>query len=363
MSVARTDVRLRQVVLAIFSGNGATGDREGLDRFLPDDRTTYCAYGRQALTLGLERLGIGPGDLVLVPGFVCRELLGAVRVVGADVRFYDVDEELRIVPHSLDRRGGAGTVRAVVVVNYFGFPQRLDDVAAWCRTRGASLIEDNAHGFLSADDEVPLGRRGDFGIFSLRKTLALPNGAALVDNRIDAPVRPGRIAFDGSCGRSNMRWYAKWAARRVIALGGRPIMRSLLGSVRLLRHAATGSSVPTSTAESEFTIPLERLSAHTAHALRRFAPQTEVDRRRTLFEQCRALLAGAAEIRPLFAELPRGVVPQGFPFLYRGEQPDRFVEEWWRKGLPIVRWPELPAAIAASAPPHYRRVMVVPFLW
>ena len=80
--------------LGIFTATGTGGNGAGLERFLPPDRTTLCGYGRQALAIGLHRLGIGAGDLILLPGFVCRDLIGAVRTVGSDVRFYDVDERL-----------------------------------------------------------------------------------------------------------------------------------------------------------------------------------------------------------------------------------------------------------------------------
>jgi hypothetical protein len=352
-----------RAIRGMFSASGTDGNGAELDAFLPPDRTVLCAYGRQALAVGLERLGVGAGDLVLVPGFICRELLGAVRVVGADVRFYDVDEGLRVVMESLDRAGNADRVRAVVAVNYFGFPQPLDDVAAWCRLRRVALIEDNAHGFLSADGEIPLGRRGDLGIFSLRKTISLPNGAALVDNRADAPVRVGQLEFEGSCRRSEARWYGKRAAKKAIALGGESAVRSLVGAVRLLRRLATGSPLPASTAESEFTILRERLSARTADRLRRVAVQREGDRRRSLFVQHQSRFAGIRDVRPLFSALPPGIVPQGFPFLYVGDRPDRFVQEWSHRGVSIVRWPELPSMIAAGAPSHYCSVMLVPFLW
>ena len=114
-------------LLGIFTATGTTGDGAGLDRFLPPGRTTLCGYGRQALAIGLHRVGTGAGDVVLLPGFICRDLIGAVRTVGAEVVFYDIDEQFHIVADSLDR-AGASRVRAVVAVNYFGFPQPLDDL-------------------------------------------------------------------------------------------------------------------------------------------------------------------------------------------------------------------------------------------
>jgi hypothetical protein len=350
-------------LLGIFTATGTTGDGAGLDRFLPPGRTTLCGYGRQALAIGLHRVGTGAGDVVLLPGFICRDLIGAVRTVGAEVVFYDIDEQFHIVADSLDR-AGASRVRAVVAVNYFGFPQPLDDLFPWCRAHGAVLIEDNAHGFLSADGDIPLGHRGDLGIFSLRKTLALPNGGALVDNRPEeADSLGGAPRFEDSSLRIEVAWAAKRGVKRVMAFGGPSTVGPVLGAIRGLRRFAPGSDVEIMSPDAEIAIPQEKLAPVTRRLLQRTAVDEEITRRRKLYRECDALLKDASEVRPLFSELPAEVVPQGFPFVYVGNEPRQFADRWWRLGVPIVSWPDLPHAFASNAPPHCHRVMLVPFLW
>ena len=353
----------RKAILGIYTATGTIGNGADVERWLPPDRTTLCAYGRQALAIALHRAGIGAGAVVLLPGFICRDLLGAVRTVGADVRFYDVDEQFHIDIASLDRVADPG-LRTVVAVNYFGFPQPLDEVAAWCRARGALLIEDNAHGFLSADGDVPLGSRGDFGLFSLRKTLALPNGAALVDNRSDAVRDDGDGPhFDGSSLRTEMAWRAKRGIKGAMALGGLSVVRPMIGSIRRLRRLTTGSDIEATPPYAEDSIPHQALAARTPGLLRRVAVRQESARRRLLYLQCQAMLERSADVRPLFSELPGQVVPQGFPFIYLGSAAHHFADDWWRRGIPMIRWPDLPRAVAPDAPAHYHRVMLVPFLW
>jgi hypothetical protein len=353
----------RQAMRGIFTATGTTGDGTGLDRFLPPGRTVLCGYGRQALAIGLHRIGAGAGSTVLLPGFVCRDLLGAVRTVGADVAFYDIDDRFHIVADSLDR-AGASRVRAVVAINYFGFPQPLDQLFAWCRSRGAVLIEDNAHGFLSADKDIPLGCRGDLGIFSLRKTLALPNGGALVDNRPGVALsHEDAPCFEESAVGGEVAWAAKRGVKYLMARGGPSTVRPLVGTIRGLRRLTTGSDVEITSPDAEATIPRQELAPVTRRLLRRTAVEREIRRRRTLYRECEALLTGVTDVRALFAELPPEVAPQGFPFIYAGNDPRQFADRWWRRGVPIVHWPDLPDAVAPDAPSHYRRVMLVPFLW
>lgn len=351
-------------LLDLYTARCHGGVGEGLEHFLPHDRTSFFGYGRQALAEGLRRLGVGAGDRVLLPGFICREVLASLAEVGAEPSFYPVDERLRTDETALEQATVRGT-RAIVAVNYFGFPQPLEPFRHWCRRQGALLIEDNAHGFLSASDGAALGRRGDIGVFSLRKTLALPNGAALVDNRADAlaPLTPG-LACSGSPARAEMRYRAKAVLKRVMALTGAGGARAAVGAVRLLRRGVTGSALPPPRPDAETAMPTEAFAPLSARLLARCDVGAEQARRRLLYAWARELFANAADARPLFGDLEPSVVPQGFPFFYRGSDPEAFVRAWARRGVPVTQWPALPEAVrVSSAPGHYTKVMLVPFLW
>ena len=128
------------------------------------------------------------GDKILLPSFICRDVLSSINVLEAEAIFYDVDSKLeplkslKYLPES----------KAIISVNYFGFPQDLTPFNNYCNRTGSVLIEDNAHGLFSRDKNGHfLGARGDIGIFSLRKTLPLLNGAALVVNNKNF------LSFDG----------------------------------------------------------------------------------------------------------------------------------------------------------------------
>ena len=144
------------------------------------DRVYYYSFGRHALHQALRSGGVVSGDVVLMPELICRDLLSAVNALGATVKYYSVgrdlqfNDDLKTLPHA----------KAIVAVNYFGFPQDLGPFRQYCEKNESLLIEDNAHGFLSHDENFNLlGTRGDVGVFSLRKTLPLYNGAALVVNK------------------------------------------------------------------------------------------------------------------------------------------------------------------------------------
>src|ERR1700733_4268130 len=84
-------------------------------------RVNYYSLGRWALVDALKACGAGPGRKVLVPGFICRDLLASLHAVGAEPAFYPVSESMALAVSSKD----LPHAQAIVAVNYFGFPQDL----------------------------------------------------------------------------------------------------------------------------------------------------------------------------------------------------------------------------------------------
>ena len=182
----------RQLLASVYA---PPADRSGwrLEQLAGDAPVRYFAYGRHALAAALQAAGTGAGDRVLLPAFICREVLSAVHAVGARPAYYAVDRALGLA----EAAAALPPARAIVAVDYFGFAQDLTPFAAYCARSGAVLIEDNAHGLFSRDDAGRmLGTRGDLGLFSIRKTLAAPDGAALVFNK--AGHAPPQLPFDSA---------------------------------------------------------------------------------------------------------------------------------------------------------------------
>lgn len=167
----------RSVMKVVQSGQLAQGPEVASFEDEMSDRTgvegaVAVNSGTSALHLGLLALGIGPGDEVLVPSYVCRALLNAVRYTGGTARLVDVDpDSFNIDP---DRVGKALTKRsrAVIVPHLFGLPAELRAL----RALGVPIIEDCAHAIGASYRGKPVGTFGIFSFCSFYATKLMTSG-------------------------------------------------------------------------------------------------------------------------------------------------------------------------------------------
>src|SRR4051812_31532238 len=139
---------------------------------------------------GRARLpSVAAGGRVLMPGYHHGVEVEAVRAAGATVEFYRVDRHMRLELDDLLRRAEQPDVRVIYVTHFVGFAQPLQPLLAFCKERNLKLIEDCALALGSCDPTgVPLGSRGDAGIFCLYKMLPVPHGGLLLGDDLPTPV-------------------------------------------------------------------------------------------------------------------------------------------------------------------------------
>ena len=142
--------------------------------------------GTAALTIAMSALDIGPGDEVLVPGYLWVSCVAAVVRAGAIPKLVDVDDCFTLDPADVARKIGPNT-RAALMVHMSGAPGRVADVARICRERGIALIEDCAQTAGSSQNGKAVGTFGDIGIFSfqLNKNMTSGDGGMVVTERDD----------------------------------------------------------------------------------------------------------------------------------------------------------------------------------
>lgn len=329
------------------------------EHFIGHTNIRYFSLGRYALKEALSISGIGKGDNVLLPEFICKEVLSSINSVGAIPIYYPVDKGLQLsveiddLPHA----------SASIVVNYFGFSQDLTPFYDYCKRTGALLIEDNAHGLFSWDEKGQiLGTRCDLGIFSFRKTVPVPNGAAIVVNSNNAKYKlRNQLPFDKRAEPFSFK--IKQALRKLSPRISISLLKASISFIRDLRKLRTGYEIAPSVIDAEYVIPCQPSPCKKLFSyLSSVDIKLEIMRRRELYVWIDSLLKDTS-CEPIFKELPDYTVPYAYPFYASDDKIKKIKKKLKKYGLECFRWPELPESILHNTIEHYRTVWIIQFLW
>lgn len=150
--------------------------------------TTSCTT---ALHLALIVAGIGPGDDVIVPSFSFIATSNAVRYVGANPVFADVNVVTGNLTGATVRAALTPTTKAVIAVDQGGVPVDLDDIRAVADPLGLVVVEDAACGAGSTYKGRAVGAGADISAWSFhpRKLLTTGEGGMITTAREDWAAR------------------------------------------------------------------------------------------------------------------------------------------------------------------------------
>ena len=303
----------------------------------------------------LVACGVGENDSVMLPSFICRDVLAAINELGAKGTFYDVNKKLE--PIGL---GSAPTSKAIIAVNYFGFPQNLEPFEKYCINSGAKIIEDNAHGFLSRDtDNQLLGQRTEFGITSFRKSVRTSDGAMLTTSHNDTEIAP-QIDFQNSA--VSFRDTALIFFAKVERITNVPVLKLTQSAVKKVRQMKTGSAMPKVDSSVEETIPgMPNPNRSSVTKMLAVNETNEVARRRNLYNEILPDIVKLG-LQPVFSTLESGTSPYGFP-VYAAHDSQKQLAKLARKHrVTLMTWPDLPISVLPTAPEYYKQIWLLNFL-
>jgi len=147
-----------------------------------------CASGTAALHLALTGLGVGPGDLCVVPAITFLSTATAALLCGAEVVFADVDPQTGLMtPETLDAAIEGRLVKAVLPVHLGGRLCDIAGISAVARAKDAVVVEDACHAVGGVDEAgaaVGACLQSDAACFSFHpvKTLAAGEGGMVTLN-------------------------------------------------------------------------------------------------------------------------------------------------------------------------------------
>ena len=297
---------------------------------LEGPNTRFLASGRDALHWIIRTLGLAAGDHVLLPAYLCEDVLRPFLAHGLRVEFYGIGANLQVDGPDLATKLSPET-RLVLYIPYFGFPTELTGEVVALASPQTTIVEDSSHAFLSSLGQSQV--RSDIRFASYRKLLPVPYGAVVswnADRLLD--ITPARtVRSMGSLGALSCR------------CAGAAFKNLWLRHPRLYPKAVFRKLFSWSEALLETYPKPAGMSAISRRMLGSLDLESVVESRRRNFQTLLSGLAGAKNLRPLHTSLPDGVCPLGFPILV--EERDSLVRHLIKNQVySPIHW-DLPEAV------------------
>jgi dTDP-4-amino-4,6-dideoxygalactose transaminase len=142
--------------------------------------------GTGALSVAIAAADVGPGDEVLMPGYLWVACLSAVVRAGGIPRLVEIDDTFTMDPDDLERKISPRT-KAVLLIHMSGACGNVEKIAEICKRHNVLLIEDTAQANGASFHGKPLGSFGDMAIFSFQynKNATAGEGGLVVSDRED----------------------------------------------------------------------------------------------------------------------------------------------------------------------------------
>lgn len=173
------------------------------EEFAAYTEASYClgvANGLDALRLGLQAMGVGPGDEVIVPANTYIATWLAVSQCGAiPVPVEPCENTYNIASEAISAAITSRT-KVILVVHLYGQPADLDAIQAVAAQHGISILEDaaQAHGALYKSKRVGSTGTATFSFYPSKNLGALGDGGALVTDDMGIYREVGLLRNYGS---------------------------------------------------------------------------------------------------------------------------------------------------------------------
>ncbi len=165
-----------------------------LSNYVGVKESVAVSSGTAAIHLALSLLGVGKEDIVFCSSLTFVASANPILYLGAVPVFIDSEPETwNMSPEALEAAFKEAVLtnrlpKAVVIVNLYGQPAKMDELMSICERYHTPIIEDAAESLGSKYKGKASGTFGEFGIYSFNgnKIITTSGGGMLVSNNTNA---------------------------------------------------------------------------------------------------------------------------------------------------------------------------------
>lgn len=305
------------------------------------EKQVFFHFGRGAIYHIFRSLGLNNNDIVLFPAYICDTALQPLIDLNITVKFYKLDSSLNVDLNDVNEKLSAKT-RVLFIIHYFGFPQNVEQIRAFCDENNLILIEDCAHVLPLPGTKQTLGSLGDFSFFSLRKYYPVSGVGILLINNFQKNISlsnqsvPGRLLMLKYAVNDFIKYVEFKTSFFSILRSGYSLKGTQHNKADLFNNGKYNSGIYS-------------LGMHGAswNLVRRMDFEQTARIRRRNYNYMLEILKGFEGIEIIFKHLPPQIVPMVFPvYTQHGK---RICNEV--KDIDIFLWPTLHSVVMHSNEP------------
>jgi dTDP-4-amino-4,6-dideoxygalactose transaminase len=173
-------------------GSNLTIFEENLENYLGAGHVAVLNSGTAAIHLGLILLGVERGDEVLCQSMTFAASANPILYLGATPVFIDSEAETwNLCPQALetaiaDRMAKGRKPKAIIAVNLYGTPYKIQEIRAIADHYGIPILEDSSEALGSSFKGQKCGTFGDISALSFNgsKVITTSGGGAIVANSL-----------------------------------------------------------------------------------------------------------------------------------------------------------------------------------
>lgn len=203
---------------------------ERLATYLGVDHAVTVNSGTTALIAALRAHGVGPGDEVVLPSFTFIATANAVKFLGADPVFADIERETYGLDPAAARERLSPETAAIVPVHCYGASCDIDALADVAADHDVPLVEDAAEALGATNGADRVATIGDSAALSFcqNKIVATGEGGAVVT---DDPDVAHAVRLFRSHGRTSDAYFESPGSGEYGALGANFRMPDVVAAI------------------------------------------------------------------------------------------------------------------------------------
>ena len=186
----------KEYIKEAFDTNWIAPLGENVDKFEEEianyaniESATALSAGTAAIHMALKALDVKRGDIVFCQSLTFSATANPIIYQNATPVFIDSEDETwNMDPKALEQAFEKyPNPKAVLVVNLYGTPAKLDEILEICKKHNTPVIEDAAESLGATLNDKQTGTFGEFGIYSFNgnKIITTSGGGMLVSNNAE----------------------------------------------------------------------------------------------------------------------------------------------------------------------------------